>query len=281
MANETTSATTAALYANIVQEALFTANERSIMRPLVRNFDLSSTSGKTVQVPVYGTVSAAALDEGVDASNTLIQPTSKTITVGEVGVMATLTDLARNSAVTNVAADIGRILGEAVARKMDVDTLALFAGFSQALGAAGAELTPDLIFQAAAILRANSVYGNLVGVFHPRAVYNLKKVLANTGSASVPALSDVGNMALEMGYVGRIAGIALYESAAITVDGSDDAVGAIFHSDALGMAIKQDLTLEVQRQAAKRADEIVAVATYGVGELIDAYGVKITTDAAF
>lgn len=279
MANETTSASTSALYANIVQEALFIANERSIMRPLVRNFDLSATSGKTVQVPIYGTVSAAALNEGVSAGNTLISPTQKTITVAEVGVMATLTDLARNSAVTNVAADIGKILGEAVARKMDTDLIGLFAGLSQQLGAGGAELTPDLLFQAAAILRSNSVYGPMVGVFHPRAIYNLKKVLANTGSANVPALSDVGNMAMEAGYVGRIAGITLYESASIAVDGNGDCYGGVFAQEAFGLAMKQDLSIEVQRQAALRADELVATAVYGVGELVDAYGVGFVLDA--
>ena len=51
--------------------------------------------------------------------------------------MTTLTDLARNSAPRNVAADIGRLFGEAIAKKIDTDLTALFGGFSTTVGSAG------------------------------------------------------------------------------------------------------------------------------------------------
>ncbi len=38
MANETTSSTLSELYTEIVAEALFVASERSVMRPLVKNY---------------------------------------------------------------------------------------------------------------------------------------------------------------------------------------------------------------------------------------------------
>ena len=41
----------------------------------------------------------------------------------------------------------------------------------------------------------------------------------------------------------------------------------------------QDLKIESQRDASLRADEIVATAVYGVGELHDTYGVKLTADS--
>jgi hypothetical protein len=50
------------------------------------------------------------LAEATDLSNTAIDPTSVTITASEIGIMTTLTDLARNSAPRNVAADIGRVI---------------------------------------------------------------------------------------------------------------------------------------------------------------------------
>ena len=52
--------------------------------------------GKSVEVPIYGVVSAAAVSEAADLSNKSVNPTSKTITASEVGIMTTLTDLARN-----------------------------------------------------------------------------------------------------------------------------------------------------------------------------------------
>ena len=127
MANETTSSTVSELYTEIVAEALFVASEQSIMRNLVRNYTIAG-GGKSVEVPIYANVSAAAVNEATDLSNTAINPTSVTITASEVGIMTTLTDLARNSASRNVAGDIGRLFGEAIARKIDADLSALFTG---------------------------------------------------------------------------------------------------------------------------------------------------------
>jgi hypothetical protein len=86
------------------------------MRNLVKNYAIMG-GGKAVEVPVYAAVAAAAVNEATDLSNTAINPTSVTITAAEVGVMTTLTDLARNAAPRNVAADIGKLFGEALATK--------------------------------------------------------------------------------------------------------------------------------------------------------------------
>lgn len=278
MANETTSTTLSELYTEIVAEALFIASEQSIMRNLVRNYTIIG-GGKSVEVPIYATVSAAAVAEATDLSNTAVNPTSVTITASEVGVMTTLTDLARNSASRNVAGDIGRLFGEAIARKMDADLSALFTGFSTEKGpGAGSELTIQDLFEAGTELRTANAPGPYYGVFHPKQIFNVKKALTNTfaGSANIP---DLGNEAMRSGYVGQIAGIQIFESSNVTVDGSDDSIGGVFSMDALGLAMMQDLKIEAQRDASMRADEIVATAVYGVGELHDTYGVKLTADS--
>ena len=149
MANESTSSTLSELYTEIVAEALFVASERSIMRPLVRNYAVTG-GGKSVEVPIYSAVSAAAVSEASDLSNTAINPTSVTITCSENGIMTTLTDLGRNAAPRNVAADIGRLFGEAIAKKIDTDLTALFDGFSTSVGSAGAEVTVDTLFKSSA-----------------------------------------------------------------------------------------------------------------------------------
>ena len=106
MADETTSSTISELYTEIVAEALFVASEQSVMRGLVRNYTIAG-GGKSVEVPIFSTVSAAAVNEATDLSNTAVNPTSVTITASEIGIMTTLTDLARNSSSRNIAADIG------------------------------------------------------------------------------------------------------------------------------------------------------------------------------
>ena len=59
-----------------------------------------------------------------------------------------------------------------------------------------------------------------------------------------------------------------------------DYKGAIFHRDALGLAMMQDLKIETQRDASLRADEIVATSVYGTGELHDSYGVELNVDSS-
>ena len=83
---------------------------------------------------------------------------------------------------------------------------------------------------------------------------------------------------MRMGYVGNVAGIQIFESSNITVDASDDSIGGVFSQEALGLAMQNDLTMEMQRNASLRAEEVVATARYGVAELIDSYGVKLTAD---
>ena len=282
MAN-TTSSTLSELYTEIVAEALFVASERSIMRPLVRNYAVTG-GGLSVEVPIYSAVSAAAVSEGSDLSSTAIDPTSKTITCSEHGIMTTLTDLGRNAAPRNVAADIGKLFGEAIAKKIDKDLTALFGGFSTTVGSASTVMSASLIFQAVAKLRANSVPAeNLAAVIHPNVAFDLKSGLTNTFANPN---AGVGNEILRSALVGSIAGVPIFETSNMTdSSGNDPATtgdfkGAVFHPDALGLAMMQDLKIEVQRDASLRADEIVATAGYGVGELNDTNGCEVEADSS-
>ena len=190
--------------------------------------------------------------------------------------MTTLTDLARNSAGRNVAGDIGRLFGEAIARKIDADLSALFTGFStERAGGAGNELTVADIFEAVADLRTANAPAPYYGVFHPKQIFNVKKSLTNT---FVGRDTELSNEAMRTGFVGTIAGVQIFESSNISVDGSDDSIGGVFSQDALALAMMQDLKIESQRDASLRADEIVATAVYGVSEIHDSYGVKLTAD---
>ena len=279
MANESTSSTLSELYTEIVAEAQFVAQEQSIMRNLVRNYAITG-GGKAVEVPIYAAVSAAAVSEATDLSNTAINPTSVTITASEVGVMTTLTDLARNAAPRNVAADIGRLFGEAVAKKQDADLTALFDGFSVAVGDGSAALTAAGVFNAASTLRAEALNLNdCAVVLHPKIAFDLKANLTNTFAN--PNSGDLQNEAMRSGFVGSLAGLRIFETSNISNTGNaGDYKGGAFHRDAIALAEMQGLKIETQRDASLRADEIVATSVYGVGEIHDSYGVEIHMDSS-
>ena len=278
MSNESTSSTLSELYTEIVAEAQFVASEKSIMRNLVKNYAISG-GGKAVEVPVYAAVSAAAVSEATDLSNTAIDPTSVTITASEVGVMTTLTDLARNSAPRNVAADIGKLFGEALARKQDADLTAKFNGFSVELGDGSTAITPAVIFNALSTLRANALPTNECSVvLHPKIAYDLKSGLTNTFAGLD---TDTSNEALRAGFVGKLAGLNVFETSNMANTGTaGDYKGGAFHKDALAIAMMQDVKIETQRDASLRADEIVATSVYGVGEIHDSYGVELHYDSS-
>ena len=272
----TTTTTLDDLFVNIVAQARFTAEEQSLMRNLVTMYNIDGMAGKTIQVPKYPAISAVGLTEGSDMSSTAVSTSSVSITVGEVGAQVLLTDMAAMGA-GDPASELGTVLGNAIATKMDQDLIALFDGFSGSLGGTTVELTAAYLFQAAATLRANKVTGRIVGVFHPYQTYALKSNLTNTFAN--PNGGDLQNEAMRNGYVGTIAGIDIFESANVVIDGSGDSKGAIFSSQALALAMKRDFTIETERDASNRAWELNATAIYGVGELDDTYGVEMYFDS--
>lgn len=279
MAGSTTSTLNDLLPA-ITAEAMFVANERSIMRGLVKNYSISAGQGKTITVPIYPTQSAAALTEGDEVSNTAVSTSGVTLTVSTVAIRTMITDLVRASSASNVVADMGRLFGEAIAKKMDQDLLALFGGFSVGVGGASTAFSAAVLAQAVARLRANSVPGDqLACVVNPYVAYDLKSALTNTFAN--PNAGIIQNEAMSTGYVGTLFGVPVFESANIADTGTaGDYVGAVFHRDALGLAMIGDISIETQRRASFVGDDIVASAHYAVGELYDGYGVKITADSS-
>ena len=274
---DTTTTTLATLLPLITSEALYQANERSLLRGLVRNFNIPAGSGASVKVPVYPKQAAAAVAEGTALTSTAITTLGATITASTVGVMTNVTDMARYGAPSDVVSDLGRVFGEGIALKIDQDIAALFAGFTTILGDGTDPLTPAIIFQAIAKLRTKSVpMDGMAVVLHPEIAYDVKSVITSTFAA--PA-SEMGNSAMRTSYIGDMGGVPVYESAAI-VSTAGDSKGAVFHRDGLGLAMMQDIKVEVQRQAALRGDDLVATAVYGVSELIDDYGVELFYDSS-
>jgi len=276
MANETTTSTLDDLFTNIIAQARFTAEEQSLMLGLVTQYNIGNQAGTTIQVPKYPAVTAGDLTEGTDMGATEVSTSSVSVAVGEVGAQVVLTDLAAMGA-GNPADELGTVLGNAIATKIDKDLIALFDGFSTSFGATTEELTVAHLFKAAATLRNNKATGTLACVLNPLAAYNLKANLTNTFAN--PNGGDLQNEAMRTGYVGSVAGIDVYESANVAVDGAGDSKGAVFSPEALAIAIKRDFNLEVQRDASLRANELNATAVYGVAELDDSYGVELYVDA--
>lgn len=269
------------LLPSIVAEALFVASERSIMRGLVKNYSIGTQQGKTITVPIYPLQTAAGLTEGTAATPADVSTDGVTLTVSEVGLATQVTDLARLSSVSNVVSDVGRLFGEAIARKIDLDLTALFDSFTtNTVGDGTTAVTAAQIFQAVTKLKSAGVPStDIACVLHPAIAYDLKANITNTFAN--PNAGDLQNEAMRMGFVGMLAGVPVYETSNIANTGTTgDYKGGVFHRDALGLAIMQDIKIESQRQALLRGDDIIATAIYGKGIVREQYGVEIHSDSS-
>lgn len=292
MAINTTS-THGALLTKVIQNAIFTASERSIAGNLVTVFDMAGTPGLTAQVPVYPEVSASALTEGTDLSTqTSVNPTQVDVTASEIGVRADITDLLKETSNRDVAADIGGILGRGIAEKVDADVFAQFDDLTTNVintsGATG-DLTVETILKAIYQLRAQNAPtdadGDYFGVFAPAAMHNLTKSLTNAGFAQAgsgvgQAVSNLGNNLLSSSaYVGKIYNCKMFMTTAVAVDSASDSVGSVFSGQAFGHVIKRPIVVKEQYDASLRSTEFVATTARGNNILVDKYAVKVKTEA--
>jgi N4-gp56 family major capsid protein len=272
------------LLPSIVAEAMFVANERSIMRGLVKNYTLAAGQGKTVTVPVYPQVSAAAITEGDLISNTEVSTAGATLTVATNAIRTMVTDLSVAGSSSNVVADLGRLFGEAIARKIDKDLTALFASFSAGEGDYTTAITAASIFKSVAKLRGAGVDpAGMVCVIHPEVAYDLKSALTTNGNTifTAGAFGQAANEAMIQGYVGQLAGVPIFETSNIDyVTNAGDFPGAVFHRDALGLAMIGDVSIETARRIDYLSTEVVASCHYGVGELQDGLGRYLKMDAS-
>lgn len=278
MANNTT--INSELFTSLLAEAQFAMYESAIARQIVTPFDYPANAGKVLQVPVYSAVTAGALTEGTAPSAADTNTTSASITMAEIGTYFEVTDMLRDSAQRDVIADLGAQAGRAIAEKMDNDVFALFNSFSASVGTEDSAISVDNIFEAVATLRNAKVVGPLSAVVSPRQALQLKKELYNAGG-TVASAAEIGNDTLRGYYIGNLAGCQIFESALVKRDLDTDtdtelnAVGAVFAPSALGHAMRGGVAMETQRQAAKRAEDVMMHVVCGQAILQNSHGVKI------
>lgn len=294
MANEVTRDNDASLTATIENGILAAVIPAQVMLPLVLNRTLAenATAHKFTIDPAAD--SAAAVNEATDLGNTAVNPTSVTLTPGEVGIMYTVTDVSGRKSLQKVPQIISRGT-RACIKKWETDLTALFSGFTgnTAVGTSGADFTYGQFQSAIYTLEAADVPGPYVFVGHPIQIADLRSSVTSAGGAiwgneSVNMTSglldkNIGNT----GFKGELLGIDLFASSTCpTANAGADRSGAMFRlgvddeeGAALAIVWSMQLRAELQRDASLRATEIVLVSDYAVGEVRDAFGVNVVTDA--
>ena len=287
----------------IIGDAVIAFNHTNVMLPLVTSKQ-AVKGAITVQFPDYTKVASSSVAEVADgvyeADVTSITTAARSCTVSEHVIRADVTDLARMGNADDLVGNLGNILGNAVAAKLDDDLVDLGKSFSQTECGAGSSLALSHIFGSMRQLRAagapfpynlvlspKQVWGGkgLISLTHNTALDTAGSSTTDTATArSIGLLGSKGEEAINTGFVGNFAGFNVYWSDQIDEDVSSggDAAGFAFSKGAVGLAIGPEglIRIETERNASFRSTEYVAVGFWGQTEIKDAFGVYILSDVS-
>lgn len=278
MSNNTTN--NSELFQNLLVQSQFALYENSIARAVATVFDYPVGAGKTVSVPIWAGITSSKPGEGVAPSAADTNTNSKTIALAEHVVFAEVTDFLRDSAQENVIAGLATQAGLALAEGLDKELIALFgdSSITTSVGSAGSDNVAADIMKAAAAIRSAKYTGPLFAILNPKQAYGIKAAM--TATNSYQNATPTGAAALGQYYVGSIGGVTILESALVVPDSSDDATGCVFAPAAFGLAQRGGVSMEEQRNAAKRSTDVVLTAVAGAGILRPELAVKIVGDAS-
>ena len=264
----------------IIATARYTEEHNAPAMNLIETFNLPK-GNKQVTVPKVGQMGMSDLVDGLDiVDEEQIGMTTVDLTASEVGAKIILTDKLVRQSAQNIFSIIGRQLGDGMARKKDVDVLALYSGFSTDIGAAGRSMSLANVSATVAYAKGKKFGSQVYIVQHPFAVWDIANT-AVTASSTYPVPNGWSQDLLGNFFSGLrpINGVPIFEDGNITIDSSDDAVGVCADKSALAVLKSVDTRTERQRDASLRATEVVITADYGVFELDDSKGVALTLDA--
>jgi hypothetical protein len=237
----------------------------------------------TAQVPLMGSVTATVINsEDVggsgnpqDFDTVLPSDTKRTLTLDLHAARTVLRDLGGID-----TADMGRILGNAIAKSFDKAVTTEFGALTQQeiAGTTPQAISLADIFTAVGTIRGNGETGKLFGIVGTNQYANLLSAIGNNAFAG----GEFQNTAMRNGYFGTIAGVEMYVSSYLNntdMGITSNPAAAIFSADAVKAAMQGGVNIEVARRPEAVGFDIVASAAAGA-EAIDGDRGVLIIDAA-
>ena len=279
----------------IIGDAVIAFNHANVMLPLVTTKQ-AVKGAITVGFPDYtklATSDVGTPGDGADETTvTSVTTAARNCTISEHVIRADVSDLAVMGNADDLTGNVGAVLGNAVAAKLDDDLVELGKTFSQTECGAGTQLALSHVFGSMRQLRSAGAPFPYNLVLSPKQVWGAKGLIALTNDAAVTGsnskplslLGNKGEEAMATGMIGNIAGFDVYWAAQIDEDVSSggDAAGFAFSKGAVGLAIGPEglMRLETERNASFRTTEYVVTGFWGECEIKDAFGVYILSDVS-
>ena len=172
----------------MVGTARFTYEHKTLTPSLFNKMTLGPGE-KSLYIPKFGTVTAKDLTDGLDMTEAQSLAISGTThTTDEAGCKVIITKKLRNQLKEDAYRAAGRVIGNAMSKKIDTDGLGLFSGLDSGLSVAGTAFGIGYLQAAAAQCygQAEPVPEPLLCVIHPYHHHELSSYLALPGTANIP-----------------------------------------------------------------------------------------------
>lgn len=228
------------------------------------------------QVPVMGAVTATVISAeastGVDLDSKVMTDAQNHISLQLHAARSVVRDLGGVS-----TAEIGRILGNAVAKSVDTTVTSAMGSLTEQEITSGS-LDLAEIFAAVATIRGNGEGGELFGIVSTDAYAAL---MGDVGGSAF-AGGDFQTAAMRNGFFGKIAGVTCFVSSYLNntqIAGTHNPKMAIFSGDAMRGAISGGVNVEVERRAAAVGFDVVASAAFGCATIDATRGVLIIDES--
>ena len=262
----------------IIAQMRYTEEHNMPVVGLIEKFTLGKGE-KQLDIPKAGQVDAQDLVDGVDLTDSEdINASIVSATTSEVGLKFIITDKLARQFNQDVMAVVGRQAGDAMARKKDTDAIALFASFSNTMGADNHLMSLANTTAVISKGKALKIGANPFFVHHPNAVFKLTQSLT-TPLATYPLPDVFSKPPVKDFYTGvRIGGVPIFEDGNIQKVTNDSGYGILATQGAMGYITSAGQNVERQRDASLRATEMVMTEDYGMFELDDSKGVRVQFD---
>ena len=228
------------------------------------------------QVPVMGAVTASVISSeastGVDLDSKVMTDAQNHISLQLHAARSVVRDLGGVS-----TAEIGRILGNAVAKSVDTTVTSAMGSLTEQEITSGS-LDLAEIFAAVATIRGAGEGGELFGIVSTDAYAAL---MGDVGGSAF-AGGDFQTAAMRNGFFGKIAGVNCFVSSYLNntqIAGTHNPKMAIFSGDAMRGAISGGVNVEVERRAAAVGFDVVASAAFGCATIDATRGVLIIDES--
>ena len=271
---------------NILPDVVMAFKKTNVMAPLVWTAPAVAGAASVTFVDMTALASGDVDDlaETAEKASDAVATGAHECIIANYVVRADISDLARLGSAYDLVNGVAENLGNACSLKLDDLLTDLFSGFSQTVGGDGQALDLDKFFDAARQLHAAGAPMPFSYVGNSKQIWGAKGIQGLIVASSTGTLADnpVSATMLANGFVGQLGGVNLYFSEEITETGGNDCPSAMFSQKALGLGISSAglINLETERNASAQATEYVAAMKCGVIEVMDTFGVYISSDVS-